>query len=75
MPGSQHPEIFDQGRQVSVKLCPWCSGRLKYDAHYPVRRLIPGDLRSGSDEAVPEPLRTRPAWSCETPHCRYREPA
>jgi len=44
-----------------------------FNARYPVRSLIPGDPRNGSDEAVPEPLRTRPAWSCATAHCRYRE--
>lgn len=75
MTWSQGPEAFEQAQKVTVKRCPWCGGPLKYNAHYPVRRLIPGDARSASDDAIPEPLRTRPAWACETPHCRFREPA
>jgi hypothetical protein len=37
--------------------------------------MIPGDVRSGGEENVPEAFRTIRAWVCATPHCRYRESA
>ena len=72
---SQGHDAFIHRSKLNVKSCPWCGGALTYDARYPVRKLIPGDARSAVDDTVPEPLRTRPAWSCQTPHCRFREPA
>jgi hypothetical protein len=58
-----------------VQRCPWCGGVLQFYAKYPVRQLIPGDTPAPGDAAVPEAMRTRPAWRCATPHCRYREQA
>jgi len=72
---SHSTEPFEPPQRVTVKRCPWCGGALRYNARYPVRRLIPGEPLNASDEAIPESLRTRPAWACETPHCRFREPA
>ena len=58
-----------------LKRCPWCRGALVYEPYYPVERLIPGDSRGFREENVPPPLRTVPAWACETPYCKYREKA
>jgi hypothetical protein len=58
-----------------LKSCPWCGGALAFEPYYPVTRLAPGESRSVDELSIPEPLRTVPAWACETPHCRYREPA
>jgi hypothetical protein len=59
-----------------LKTCPWCGGSLVFERHYPVMRLVAGDVRHPVDDKnVPEPLRTVPAWLCETSMCRYREPA
>ena len=57
------------------KTCPWCGGALGYTAHYPVMHLAPGDVLVVSDKDVPQGLRTVPAWTCQTPLCRYRESA
>lgn len=59
----------------AVKTCPWCGGALGYTAAYPVTRLAPGESRRMRDEDIPEVLRTVPAWTCQTPLCRFREPA
>lgn len=58
-----------------VKVCPWCGGPVVFEPYYPVTRLIPGESRRLEEEAIPEPIRTVPAWVCETQHCRFREPA
>jgi len=58
-----------------LKLCPWCSGGLLYTPSFPVTRLAPGEGTHLRDEDIPEVLRTVPAWTCGTPHCKYREPA
>lgn len=55
--------------------CPWCKGRLELRPSFPLRQMIPGDVRARSEEDVPEALRTIRAWVCATPHCRYRESA
>jgi hypothetical protein len=62
--------------QPVLKACPWCGGALNYTAAYPVTSLAPGEARAMRRlEDIPAPLRTVPAWTCTTPHCRYREPA
>ena len=58
-----------------LKTCPWCRGRLVFEPFYPVMRLFPGSPAILSEGRVPEPLRTVPAWACNTPHCKFREPA
>lgn len=58
-----------------LKSCPWCGGALVFTRAYPVTRLAPGESRRVRDEDIPESLRTVPAWTCQTPLCRYREPA
>lgn len=62
------------GGQV-LKTCPWCRGALGFQPYYPVMRLFPGNTWRPADDVLPEPLRTLPAWVCETPHCKFREPA
>jgi hypothetical protein len=58
----------------AIKTCPWCAGALQFDGSFPVVRLVPGDTRLATREQdIPEPLRTIPAWVCQTPHCKYRE--
>ena len=58
-----------------VKLCPWCQGRLVLQPSFPLRKMIPGDVRARGEEHIPEALRTIRAWVCATPHCKYRESA
>jgi hypothetical protein len=58
-----------------IKVCPWCGGPVVFEPYYPVTRLIPGEARRVEEKEIPERLRTVPAWVCETPHCRFREPA
>jgi hypothetical protein len=55
--------------------CPWCRGRLELKPSFPIRAMIPGDVRARGEEHIPEALRTIRAWVCATPHCRYRESA
>ncbi len=59
--------------RATLKTCPWCGGPLVFNQFYPVRRLVPGDIRSVFEEDIPQPLRTVPAWACSTALCRYRE--
>jgi hypothetical protein len=61
--------------QPTLKVCPWCGGGLNFTASYPVTRLAPGESRRLREEDIPALLRTVPAWTCATPHCKYREPA
>jgi len=58
-----------------MKSCPWCSGSLLFTPRFPVTEFLPWESRLRHDDNLPEPLRTVPACVCETPHCRYREPA
>lgn len=58
-----------------TKSCPWCHGRLELQPRFPLRQMIPGDVRAGIGEGIPEALKTIRAWVCATPHCRYRESA
>lgn len=64
-----------RNRPTVLKACPWCGGTLAFEAAYPVTRLAPGEARTLREEDIPAPLRTVPAWTCTTPHCRYRAPA
>jgi hypothetical protein len=61
--------------QLPLNACPWCGAALNFTPAYPVTSLAPGEARSVRLENIPAPLRTVPAWTCSTPHCRYREPA
>ena len=58
-----------------AKSCPWCQGRLELQPRFPLRQMIPGDVRAGSGEDIPEAFKTIRAWVCATPHCKYRESA
>ena len=60
---------------IRQKRCPWCQGRLILKPRFPIRGLIPGEVRFRGEENIPEALRTIRAWVCATPHCRYRETA
>jgi hypothetical protein len=60
---------------LGVRSCPWCLGRLELQPRFPLLQMIPGDVRAGGGENIPEALRTIRAWVCATPHCRYRESA
>jgi hypothetical protein len=60
---------------TGVRQCPWCKGRLDYNSSFPLRLLIPGEIRDRSELNVPESLRTVRAWVCATPHCKFRETA
>ncbi|MGH9372817.1 MAG: hypothetical protein ACRD15_14925 [Vicinamibacterales bacterium] len=65
----------DRRKDVTAgRACPWCKGRLVLKP-IPLRQLIPGDARARADEHIPESMRTRRAWVCTTPHCRFRESA
>ena len=57
------------------KRCPWCQGRLVLKPSFPLRAMIPGEVRARGEDHIPEALRTIRAWVCATPHCRYRESA
>ena len=57
------------------KICPWCQGKLVLQPAFPLRKMIPGDVRARGEDDIPEALRTIRAWVCATPHCRYRESA
>jgi hypothetical protein len=57
------------------KRCPWCRGRLVLEPSFPIRAMIPGDVRARGEDHIPLALRTIRAWVCATPHCRYRESA
>jgi hypothetical protein len=57
------------------RTCPWCQGTLVLEPSFPLRQMIPGDVRARGEEGVPESLRTIRAWVCATPHCKYRETA
>lgn len=59
----------------SLKRCPWCGGALVFASAFPLTRLAAGEFRSIRDDDIPAPLKTVPAWTCGTPHCKYREPA
>jgi hypothetical protein len=48
---------------------------LKFDARFPVARLVRGESRDEAPLDVPAALQALPAWVCATPLCRYREPA
>ena len=62
------------GRRA-LKTCPWCRGTLVFEPLYPIMRLFPGTSPILAADRLPEPLRTVPAWVCDTPHCKFREPA
>ena len=66
---------MNAGTTSSVKLCPWCQGRLVLEPSFPLRNMIPGDVRARGEDDIPEALRTIRAWVCTTPHCRFRESA
>ena len=57
------------------KRCPWCQGTLVWKPSFPLRAMIPGEVRARGEDHIPEALRTIRAWVCATPHCRYRESA
>ena len=57
------------------KRCPWCQGPLEWKPSFPLRAMIPGEVRARGEDHIPEALRTIRAWVCATPHCRYRESA
>ena len=57
------------------KRCPWCQGRLVLKPSFPIRGMIPGEVRAWGEDHIPEALRTMRAWVCATPHCRFRESA
>lgn len=59
----------------AARTCPWCRGRLVLEPRFPLRKMIPGEVREAAHANVPEALLTIPAWVCATPHCRYRETA
>lgn len=61
--------------QARQKRCPWCQGRLVLKPSFPIRAMIPGEVRARGEDHIPEALRTIRAWVCATPHCRYRESA
>jgi hypothetical protein len=69
----QRPATFQKNH--SLKLCPWCGGRLAFEPRFPLVRLIPGDVHRLKDVEAPEPMRTVAAWVCQTPNCRFREKA
>ena len=60
---------------VQQKHCPWCQGPLVLKPSFPIRGMIPGEVRFRGEDHIPEALRTMRAWVCATPHCRYRESA
>jgi hypothetical protein len=74
MPRNTDPQRRESS-QPRLKGCPWCGGALAFSPAYPVTRLGPGESKTIREEDIPEPLRTVPAWTCTTEHCRYREPA
>lgn len=57
------------------RACPWCKGRLVLESSFPLRQLIPGEVRARAEQNVPEQMRTVKAWVCSTPHCKFRESA
>ena len=75
MTEEQAPERRQPAAVATQKYCPWCHGLLELKPSFPLRGMIPGDVRFRGEENVPEALRTIRAWVCATPHCRYRESA
>jgi hypothetical protein len=72
-----HPKASAPSFSASpaLKACPWCRGGLLFTRTYPVTQIAPGESRRLHDVGIPEALRMVPAWTCATPHCRYRESA
>lgn len=72
---SQDPPLDRRTKITTGRACPWCKGRLVLESSFPLRQLIPGDVRARSEEHIPEQMRVVKAWVCSTPHCRFRESA
>ncbi len=61
------------GAVTPPRKCRWCHGTLVLQPSFPLRQMIPGDVRARGEDHIPEALRTIRAWVCSTPHCKFRE--